>query len=227
MARGLPVGLASLVLQASAPFTVLLAAVLLREPLLGRQQLGIGVAVAGLVAIALARSLVAPLLPLLLCLLGALGWALGNLCARQARSEDPLRLMLWMSVVPPVPLLVLSLLVEGPRADAVAFALALTPAGLPGVAALAYLVLGASVLGQGIWTYLMGRYPAGTVAPYSLLVPVAGIGLALLLLGERPSWVELVGGLVIVTGVLLGTPRQPGVAVTGGPSTMACTTTKT
>ena len=68
MANGLPTGLASLVLQASAPFTVLLGAVLLRERLSRRQAIGIGAAVAGLVVIAAARSQVAPLLPLGLCL---------------------------------------------------------------------------------------------------------------------------------------------------------------
>jgi drug/metabolite transporter (DMT)-like permease len=47
------------------------------------------------------------------------------------------------------------------------------------------------------------------VAPYSLLVPVVGMGLAAALLGERPSVVELVAATVIVGGVLLGTPRRP------------------
>jgi len=207
MAGGLPTGLASLVLQASAPFTVLLGALLLRERLSRRQAIGIGAAVAGLVVIAVARSLVAPLLPLTLCLLGALGWALGNLCSRKAESDDPLRMMLWMSVVPPVPLFLLSWFVEGPKAIGAALAVAVTPAGVPGLAALGYLVLCATVLGQGIWTYLLSRYPAGVVAPYSLLVPVLGIALAFVLLAERPSWVELVAGVVIVGGVLFGTPR--------------------
>jgi drug/metabolite transporter (DMT)-like permease len=53
----------------------------------------------------------------------------------------------------------------------------------------------------------MRRHPAGVVAPWSLLVPVVGMGLAAALLGERPSGVELVAAVVIVSGVLLGTPR--------------------
>jgi O-acetylserine/cysteine efflux transporter len=63
------------------------------------------------------------------------------------------------------------------------------------------------VLGTGIWTALMRRHPAGVVAPWSLLVPVVGMGLAALVLGERPSAVELVAAVVIVGGVLLGVPR--------------------
>lgn len=207
MSAGLPTGLASLVLQASAPFTALLAALLLRERMGRRQAIGISAAVAGLVAIAVARSAVAPILPLLLCLLGALGWAFGNLCSRKAETDDPLRFMLWMSVVPPVPLFLLSWFVEGPRAIGDALTTAVTPEGVPGLAALGYLVVCATIIGQGMWTALLGRYPAGMVAPYSLLVPVVGIGLAFVSLAERPSWIELAAGVVIVGGVLLGTPR--------------------
>jgi O-acetylserine/cysteine efflux transporter len=110
-------------------------------------------------------------------------------------------------VVPPVPLLAASVLTEGPTAGWSALGAAFSPAGLPGLAALAYLSLLATVAGSGIWTWLMRRYPAGVVAPYSLLVPVVGIALAGVVLGERPTVVELVAAVVIVGGVLLGTPR--------------------
>lgn len=112
-----------------------------------------------------------------------------------------------MTVVPPLPLLAMSWATEGPAAGWDALRAAVTPAGVPGVLALVYIALLATVVGSGIWTTLMSRHPAGTVAPYSLLVPVVGIGLAALALGERPTPTELVAGTVIVTGVLLGTPR--------------------
>lgn len=215
---GMPTGLASLVLQASAPFTVLLGALLLRERPSGRQGAGIALAVLGLAAIALARAQSAAVLPVVLTLLGALGWAFGNLASRMAlRSAsgagvdaappNPLHLTLWMSVIPPVPLLAMSWATEGPAAGWDALRAAGTPEGIPGLLALAYLVVLATVVGSGIWTVLMRRHPAGVVAPYSLLVPVVGMGLAALVLGERPSVVELVAGVVIVGGVLLGTPR--------------------
>ncbi|WP_433559144.1 EamA family transporter [Pseudonocardia xinjiangensis] len=206
---GMPTGLASLVLQASAPFTVLLGALLLRERMAVRQVAGISLAVVGLMAIAVAQAHAAALIPLVLTLIGALGWAFGNLAARLADAPNPLHLTLWMSVVPPIPLLAASFLTEGPAADWAAVRAAVTPAGVPGLLAIAYLAVLATVLGSGIWTALMRRYPAGVVAPYSLLVPVVGIGLAAAALGERPSVVELVAGVVIIGGVLLGTPRPP------------------
>lgn len=212
---GMPTGLASLVLQASAPFTVLLGAVLLRERIAARQGFGIALAVLGLAAIAVARAQTAALLPVVLTLLGALGWAFGNLASRLAAPPNPLHLTLWMSAVP---LLAASWAVEGPAAGWDALRAAATPAGLPGVLAVAYIAGLATVLGTGIWTTLMRRHPAGVVAPWSLLVPVVGIGLAALVLGERPGVVELVAAAVIVGGVLLGAPRVPRPAATIRPA---------
>jgi drug/metabolite transporter (DMT)-like permease len=204
---GMPTGLASLVLQASAPFTVLLGALLLRERISARQGIGIAIATLGLAAIAVSRAQVAAVLPVLLTLIGALGWAFGNLASRLAAAPNPLHLTLWMSVVPPIPLLAMSMVWEGPAAGWEALRAAVTPEGLPGVAALGYIAVLGTLVGSGIWVGLMRRYPAGVVAPYSLLVPVVGIGLAATVLGERPSMVELVAAAVIVGGVLLGTPR--------------------
>jgi drug/metabolite transporter (DMT)-like permease len=214
---GMPTGLASLVLQASAPFTVLLGALLLRERISARQGIGIAIALLGLATIAVSRAPVAAVLPVLLTLLGALGWAFGNLASRLAAAPNPMHLTLWMTVVPPVPLLAMSLVWEGPSAGWEALRTAVTPDGLPGVVALGYIALLGTLVGSGIWVGLMRRYPAGVVAPYSLLVPVVGIGLAATLLGERPSVIELVAAAVIVGGVLLGTPKPaPAVVSTPG-----------
>jgi drug/metabolite transporter (DMT)-like permease len=214
---GMPTGLASLVLQASAPFTVLLGALLLRERISARQGIGIAIALLGLATIAVSRAQVAAVLPVLLTLLGALGWAFGNLASRLAAAPNPMHLTLWMTVVPPIPLLAMSLVWEGPSAGWEAMRTAVTPDGLPGVAALGYIAVLGTLVGSGIWVGLMRRYPAGVVAPYSLLVPVVGIGLAATLLGEWPSVIELVAAAVIVGGVLLGTPKPaPAVVSTRG-----------
>lgn len=215
---GMPTGLASLVLQASAPFTVLLGGFLLREKIRATQAVGIVVAVLGMAVIGWHRAQAATLLPVVLTLCGALGWAFGNLCNRQAKASDPLRLTLWMSIVPPLPMFALSALVEGPGLGWHALAGSFTSAtGWAALGGLAFTALPATVLGSGIWTTLMARHPASTVAPFSLLVPVVGVTSAWLVLGERPHPIELVAGAVVITGVLLGslpprttrTPLQP------------------
>ncbi|MCS5714251.1 EamA family transporter [Herbiconiux sp. CPCC 205716] len=205
MSAGMPPGLASLVLQASAPFTVVLAALWLRERLTVVQGVGILIAVAGLGVIAAERAGVSALLPVVLTLFGALGWAFGNICSRQAKPVSPLGLTMWMSVVPPVPLLILSLLVEGPARIGGSLATAFTPSALPALIGLAYTVLLGTVVGSGIWVTLMKRNPSSRVAPFSMLVPVAGFTSAWLILGEVPNVGDLVGGAIVIAGVLIAT----------------------
>ncbi|WP_084078225.1 EamA family transporter [Demequina sp. NBRC 110057] len=214
MAAGFPTGLASLVLQASAPFTVLLGAAFLRERLGSRHIGGIVAATLGLVVVGVSYGTQAPLGPFLLVLCGALGWALGNIASRQARADRPLNLVLWMSIVPPLPMLAISLVVEGPERIGHSLATSLTVAALPAWAGLAYTIVLGTLVGSGIWVWLMARHPAGAVAPFSMLVPIVGIVTAWVVLGERPAWLELAGGVLIVAGVWWAS-RQPTRRTTG------------
>ncbi|MCK9794884.1 EamA family transporter [Isoptericola sp. 4D.3] len=207
MAAGMPAGLASLVLQMSGPFTVLLGATFLRERVSGRQVLGILVAVGGLTLVAWQQAESATVVPFLLTLAGAFGWAIGNICNRQAKPTSPLRLTLWMSVVPPLPMLALSLFVEGPEEIARSLTSWDDPAAVGAVVGLLYTVVVATVLGSGVWTWLMARHPAGVVAPFSMLVPVVGMTAAWLMLGERVTPLEGVGAVLVVGGVLFGSTR--------------------
>lgn len=210
MAAGMPSGLASIVLQASAPFTVMIAGMFLRERLTRRQVIGIGVAVIGLIVIAAHRSLVASALPVILTLCAALGWGIGNVCSRRAQAPKPFRLTLWMSVVPPIPMLALSLLVEGPTRIGRSLATSFTAVALPSVIALLYIVLAATLVGYGLWNWLLSRHPSNMVAPFSMMVPVVGVISSWLLFAELPDLVELVAGVAVIGGVLYSSrpPRR-------------------
>ena len=206
MSAGMPAGLSSLVLQASAPFTVVLGSVLLGNRLAPRAAVGVVVAVTGLAVVGWQR-LDGPTTfwPFALVLAGAFAWALGNLCSAQARAPEPLHLTLWMSVVPVLPMLALSLVVEGPGPIADSLTQWGSPDALPAVVGLAYTVLVGTVLGSGIWTWLMARHAAGTVAPFSMLVPVVGMSAAWFVLGEQVSRGEVAGAALVVVGVLVAT----------------------
>ncbi len=209
MAAGFPAGIASLVLQASAPFTVLLGAVFLREPMTARRVGGVGAAVAGLVLVALSRSGTESWWPFWLVILGAFGWAVGNISSRLAAPPNPLHLTLWMAVVPPLPMLALSLAIEGPGEIRDAWATAATRTAVPAWIGLAYTVLLATVVASGIWVWLMKRYPAGVVAPFSMLVPVVGIATTWLTLDERPAFLDVLGGVLVVAGVAWSSRTRP------------------
>jgi len=223
MAAGLPSGLASLVLQASAPFTVLLAGVFLRERLTRRQVIGVTVAVCALAAIAVHRAQAAALLPVVLALCGALGWAIGNVATRRAGAANPLHLTLWWAIVPPVPMAVLSLVVEGPARVGGALRTAFSAEALPADLGLLYIVLVATLVGYGIWSRLMATYPSSTVAPFSMLVPVVGVLASWAAFGEVPDPVEVVAGTVVVVAVLWSSRPPRDLPTTAVPASSAQT----
>lgn len=206
MAVGMPTGLASLVLQSSAPFTVLLGALAFRERVTRRQLAGLLVATLGLGVVGWSQAQAAALAPFLLVLAGGFGWAIGNVSNARAKAPNPLHLTLWMSVVPPVPMALLSLAVEGP--DAIARSFAGGPHLAPALLGLAYTVVVGTLAGSGIWTWLMARHPAGMVAPFSMLVPVVGLSASAVLLGERIGAATAVGAALVITGVLWGAHRR-------------------
>ncbi|HEY0217450.1 MAG TPA: EamA family transporter, partial [Cellulomonas sp.] len=138
--------------------------------------------------------------------------------SRQAHPDSPFWFMLWMSVVPPLPMLALSLVVDGPAAIGRSLTTLGTPTAAWALGGLAYTVLVATVLGSGIWTALLARHPSGTVAPFSMLVPVVGFAASWLLLGERPEVGELLLGAVVVAGVLFATRPPRTTAAPVGPA---------
>ena len=111
---GMPAGLSSLLLQLQVIFTIGFAGVVLRERPRREQVAGAAVAFAGLAVIGVDRAASAPMLPFLLILGAAAAWGVTNVMTRVAQPPDPLALLVWASLVPPLPLLGLSLLFEGP-----------------------------------------------------------------------------------------------------------------
>jgi O-acetylserine/cysteine efflux transporter len=192
--RGMPAGLASLVLQLQAAFTVGLAVLLLKERPKPAQLAGGALALAGIGIIAAGRASAVPLGALALTIGAAASWGAGNVATRKARSAHPVGLLVYSSLIPPIPLLALSLLTE--RGEPVEIDAA-------GVLALLYVVVLSTLVGFGAWAWLLGRHPASTVAPFTLLVPVVGIAAAWLALDEVPSGAELIGAAVVLSGLAL------------------------
>lgn len=217
MDRGMPAGLASVVLQSQAFFTLLFAAALLKERIRAPELAGIAVSGAGLVAIAMSLSRGAANIPpsaFLLSLSAAAFWGISNIvvrraveaAAQQGASLDMLGLVVWSSLVPPIPLSLLALLLHSPPMVACAF----TQMEAASLFAIAYIAYGSTLFGYGGWSVLLGRHPASKVAPYSLLVPVTGLLTAGVVLGEQLTLTQWLGSGCIVAGlVLLSLFRSP------------------
>jgi O-acetylserine/cysteine efflux transporter len=202
MAAGMPAGLSSLVLQSQPIFTVLFATLLLRERPRRTQVIGLLVALAGIGVVA--TGMTAGLGAFLLIIGAAAAWGLSNVVTRKAAPPDTLRFMVWVSAVASGPLILLSLLFDGPSADLAA----LRAIDAEAVLSVVYVALLSTLVGFAAWGFLLRRYGAATVAPFSMLVPFFGLASAALLLGEQITAIDVLGGALVVGGILLGLTRQ-------------------
>jgi len=197
MNTGLPAGLASVIAPLQPVFTIPLAVVALGERPSLRQVVGVSLAIAGLGTIALGRAHGVPLQAVALGVASAASWGCGNVVTRAARPQRPFSLLVWSSLAAPAPLLGLSLIFEGVgRWQSAASSISAS-----GIIALAYVIVVSTFFGYGTWYWLMSRYQASTVAPFTLLVPIVGIVTAWLVRGEHPSCGELLGSLVVLIGL--------------------------
>ncbi|MFI9723640.1 EamA family transporter [Streptomyces sp. NPDC052396] len=201
---GMPPGLASLVLQGQAVFTMLFAVLLLRERPRRAQLVGMVIASAGIV-LAGVESDTATVAGLLLVIGAGACWGLSNIAMRKAAPPDTFRFMVWVSVVPPVPLALISIPFEGWHHDVSA----LRHLSLSGLGAALYVAWGATLFGFAAWGYLLRTYDAPTVAPFSLLVPVFGLAAAWVWQGERMSALTFGAALLVLAGIAIGTLRRP------------------
>jgi len=187
-------GLASLVVQMQAFFTIGLAMWISKERLQAYQGVALALCAGGLAVIILRTDASATPIGVGLVLLAGLSWAGGNLVSRAAGKVDMLGFVVWASLFAVPPLFVLSLIFEGwpAMAKGVTTATALT------WAAVLWQSVGNTMFGYGAWGWLLARNPAAAIAPTALLVPVFGMGASFLLLGEAlPLWKLAAAGLVL------------------------------
>ncbi|MHA6689131.1 EamA family transporter [Devosia sp. A449] len=199
LAWGMSAGLSSLVLQTQAFFTMALAFMLLGERPTRFQLLGAAIAFAGIAVIATERLTATALLPLGMVLLAALSWGVANVLTKKAGRVNALAFTVWGALAAPLPLLALSLWLEGPPVVLAALAgFGWRDAGL-----IAFLAYPATLLAGGIWSWLLGQHPASVVAPFTLLVPITGLLSGYLVLGEVITPVEVGGALLVVAGLVV------------------------
>lgn len=198
---GAPAGLSSIILQSQAFFTALLAVAFFGENFRWHHALGLVVSGAGLVLMGWARTPkggpTMPLSALVLLLLAALMWAAANLLTKKMGRVDALGLMVWSSLVPPLPLFALSWGFDGGPAVLAA----LRHLGWLSLGSIAYLAYLSTLVGYGLWTWLIVKKGASAVAPFSLLVPVFGISSAWLVLGETLTPSHLAAAGLILAGL--------------------------
>ena len=194
--RGMPVGLASLVIQLQAFVTIFLAWALMGERPSRVQLIAASLALAGIAVIASQRLAGASLAPFLMVLAASACWGMGNFVGKKIGRVDALALMVWSSLAPPLVMFGLSLIFEGGRT---------LPALMHPSWVLAICVLvvayGGTLYGYTVWSALLAHHRAAEVAPFALLVPVVGMAAGRVIFDEPTSAIEIFGAILVMAGL--------------------------
>jgi O-acetylserine/cysteine efflux transporter len=199
IALGLPAGLASLVIQLQAFFTIGMAVLMLGERPQLVQLAGALVALCGMGLVAVHLEGQATLLGFILVVLGAVCWGIANIVTKKMGKVDVLSLVVWGSLLSVPPLFLASYAIEG----ATAWQLAYEHFTWKSLGTVLFQSYPNTLLCFAIWSMLMRRYAAATIAPFALLVPVAGMASAALVLGEPLQWWKLAAGMLVLSGLAL------------------------
>jgi O-acetylserine/cysteine efflux transporter len=196
---GMPGGLTSLVAQMQVFFTIALSGLFFREMPMRHHYIGAGIAIIGIVITGLAKLQSAtPLVPFMLVLCGAASWGVANIISKAARPPDMLSFVVWSSLAAPAPLFLASMMLESTTFGWAGF--------MPSwhvIAAIAFMAYAASIFAFTAWTWLLQQYPAATVTPFALLIPIFGFSSMAAVFGERISLLTMLGALVVFIGLAI------------------------
>ena len=203
MRLGMPAGLSSIVMQVQVFFTMGLAVAFAGDRLQRHNLLGAAIGAAGVVVLAaykLTPDSAGTFHGFVLVVLAAMAWGTGNIIAKRGARDhgaDMFALVVWSSLIPPLPLAALSFAFEGGTAAVHAIA-SMSALAWGCVAVMAY---GATLFGFGTWNALLHRYPTALISPFGLLIPVTGLASGALFLGETLAPVQAVGAVLVFAGL--------------------------
>jgi O-acetylserine/cysteine efflux transporter len=199
IAHGVPVGLASVIVQSQALFTVAFAALAFGEIPTRMQISGIGVAAIGLLMICGTVGFDFSVGAFAVLMISPVSFAIGNLLLRRAREVPMFDLFAWLCLLPPLPLLALALAVDGPQATWHS----LSQMSPTGVASMLFIGAISTCVAYWLWGRLLRDYTAAQVVPFALLVPFVGAAAASIVFGERFGPLRLSGMVIVVCGIAI------------------------
>ena len=199
MDLGLSAGISSLVLQLQAFFTLILGVFLLGEKIGPHRIIAMLVAFCGVGLLLFVSDGSITAIGLALVIAAAAAWGIANIIMKRAGSVQMLSFVVWASLVPPIPLAILSFLTED-RANLASLGDQISWIGIGSILYLAYPV---TLLGFAIWGRLLATLPVGLVAPFTLLVPIVGMATSALVLGEDFGPIKIISSILVMTGLMI------------------------
>lgn len=195
---GMSPGLASLVMQFQAFFSMALASLFFADRPSAWKLMGALISFTGIALVGANIGGNITVAGLSLTLLAAFSWAAGNMFSKKVEATSALALVTWGSLIALPGAAALSFFLEGPELIAATFRnVEWATAG-----AVLYLVYVSTHLGYSAWGFLLNAYPTAVVVPFTLLIPVFGFLSSALFLGEElPGW-KLGASLLVMVGLV-------------------------
>ena len=200
---GLNVTSCILAVQLGVPFSCILSTYVFKDYLGPWRSAGMAIAFLGVVFVAGTPNVVENLGAFMIAILSALGWSAGNLYLKIMKPEKTVPLLFWPGLMALFSMTLLSLLFESEQLEHI------RAASWHAWAAIGYSAVFSSVIGYGLWNWLMTRYPVNDVVPYSMLLPVAGISGGVLFFDDPMNWHVVVGAALTIVGVGIIALRRP------------------
>lgn len=199
MNAGMTPGVAALLMQVQVFFSLFFAAIFLGEKPTDLQVIGALISFSGIGLIGLHLDSTVSVVGFLCILAGAATWGIGNLIVKKTQQVNMLALVVWGSLVACPFMMAFALLVEGPSSLVTSYEHLTTTS----LISLFYIVYVSTLVGYGVWNWLLGRYPVGLVVPFTLLTPVVGMFASVVVLGEPFQFWKLIAGLLMVSGLCI------------------------
>jgi O-acetylserine/cysteine efflux transporter len=197
IAHSVPIGLASVIVQSQALFTVAFAALAFGEFPTRLQIAGIGIAAIGLLMICGTIGFDFSVGAFAVLMISPVSFAIGNLLLRRARDVPMFDLFAWLCLVPPLPLLALAFAVDGPSTTWHS----LLHMSATGWTSMIFIGAISTCIAYWLWGRLLRDYPAAQVVPFALLVPFVGSAASSAVFGETFGPLRLAGMVTVVGGI--------------------------
>lgn len=203
MHMGLSITSVIIAVQLGVPFACVMAAIFFKDYLGPWRSAGLMVAFLGVLVVAGTPNASEHWVGFLVTIMGAFCWSAANIYMKRMAPVKVVVMIFWPALLAVPPLALLSAVVEENQWEI------LRTAHLTSWMGIAYGTVFSSIIGYGLWSWLIKRYPMSQVVPYSLLVPVVGISAGAWMFGEPITARIMVGAVLTIFGVGIISLRRP------------------
>jgi len=203
LAAGLDIATCAIINQLCVPFACIMS-VFFYKDLIGRWRLaGLLLAFIGITVVFGSPHLGASWIGSVYALGAAFFFATYSVLLKKYPRVTGMQILGYVCLFGIPQLALLSFIFESPSKEMFEGATVVTWFGL------AYTILLSSIIGHGLWNYLMQTHAVSKIAPFSLLVPISGVFFGQMVYKEPITWELILGGLITLAGVAIIVVRRP------------------